>query len=178
MTSLLTINSQSFYLWHYAKNYNAEKYTIKIFLNNIQTVANPWNFETPYSPNLNWPESLEKIQLSSIHTYTETYGDISVRSGNTANAACISPWNLSTHKYAIAQINNGTNPNTNLEIASMLNINNTNREMIYYSLSNRPSKYNPKIFIGTINSQSPSWAREYATNSYLSISRWPEIMKY
>lgn len=56
----------------------------------------------------------------------------------------------------------------------MLNINNTNREMIYYSLSNRPSKYNPKIFIGTINSQSPSWAREYATNSYLFISLWPE----
>lgn len=57
MALLLTINSQPFYLWHYAKNYNAEKYTIKIFLANIQTVANLWNFDTLAPTTPTWPES-------------------------------------------------------------------------------------------------------------------------
>lgn len=79
-------------------------------------------------------------------------------------------WNDSQYKYTENQLYLGYNPLSNIEIVSMLNINNLSRYSLHYA-SNRTKKYNPKIFMPHLNSASDGFLNDPTISKPVS---WPE----
>jgi len=85
-------------------------------------------------------------------------GQVTIRTGQTSRASCfLSPWNGENDKYSVAMINLGNNPISSLEIVSSLNLSNSARAMYSYHYTNRPKKYNPKVYFGAIQSSTQQW---------------------
>ena len=98
-----------------------------------------------------------------------------VRYDYTGRARCtISPWIEIVYAYSLLQLYLGNNSLSNLEVASMLNILNLGTHMYNYHYSNRPAKYAPKVYLGTVQATATSWNYDSQTGiNYPSI--WPEV---
>ena len=72
------------------------------------------------------------------------------------------------------QINMGSNPISNLEVVSSLNLPNTAHYLYHYNYQNSTSRYYPKVYIGTIQTIAKGWIYDRQTGiNYPSI--WPEV---
>ena len=102
-------------------------------------------------------------------------GGAPLRYDYTAPGYCtISPWVNSSCTYSLLQLNLGSNPLSKLEVVSLLNIPSQGRAMYYYNSADRTQKYNPKVYIGTLQTTSKEWNLELQTGiNYPSI--WPEV---
>ncbi len=76
----------------------------------------------------------------------------------------ISPWIDQLWTYSLAQINLGSNPIGSLEIVSALNSFNLGRSMLHYHSPSRTAQYNPKVYLGAVQSVSPEWNYDYDEN--------------
>ena len=85
----------------------------------------------------------------------------------------LSPWNEAPFAYSIMQLYMGSNFIGNLEVVSLLNIPSQAREMYYYSPANRTAKYNPKVYLGTLQSIAYWWITQYQNGAIWSINNWP-----
>ncbi len=94
-----------------------------------------------------------------------------------------SPWNDQVYSYSLGQINKGYNPLSNLEVVSLLNINNQALQMYAYSPANRTAKYYPKVYIGPSKTIGQLWIYEDkidtsttppTTIQITEIPGWPE----
>ncbi|HBD05886.1 MAG TPA: hypothetical protein DCY93_00550, partial [Firmicutes bacterium] len=82
-------------------------------------------------------------------------GIVTKRTTHTARGFIgLSPWDGDKNPYGVSAINLGSNPNSKLEIVSSLNISNQAHLMYLINFLNCPMKYNPKVFLGTIQSVS------------------------
>lgn len=110
-----------------------------------------------------------------MHPQIESYGNNIVRSGHTAGAILgFASWNEKEYIYSITQINKGNNPNSNLEVVSMLNINRISNLSFHYHNTNSPSKYNPRLLLGTIISSASQWQKDLLNGKDTTYSDWPE----
>ena len=69
-------------------------------------------------------------------------------------------FNKKQHFCLLFWINKGYNPLSNLEVVSLLNINNQARQMYAYSPTNRPERYYPKVYIGPSKTIGRDWIYE------------------
>lgn len=89
-----------------------------------------------------------------------------VRRGYTGRAFCaFSPWIEASKTYSILQLYLGNNPLSKLEVVSSLNSFNIADAMYHYNSYDRPLKYNPKVFFGTIQTVSIQWKDDLGTGS-------------
>jgi len=70
------------------------------------------------------------------------------------------PWTGGDYSYALGQINLGTNPNMKIEIASCLNIFDYAIYSWWYHYPNQPEKYNPKVYMGAVQSVASGWNKD------------------
>jgi len=83
---------------------------------------------------------------------------VQIRNSFTAKAkAGFGPWIANKYKYSIGQINLGNNSNSRLEIVSLLNIPNLAVDSFFYNYTNCPQKYNPKVYLGAVQSAALNW---------------------
>ncbi len=81
-----------------------------------------------------------------------------VRRGYAARGFCaFSPWNDTSKVYSALQLYLGTNPISLLEVVSSLNSFNIADGMYHYDKGNRTAKYNPKVYLGTVQTTSTVW---------------------
>ncbi len=71
------------------------------------------------------------------------------------------PWIEEEYIYTISQINLGSNFIAKLEVVSALNSFNIAYQMFAYHYLNRTKKYNPKLYLGTIQTASTQWNYDY-----------------
>ncbi len=75
----------------------------------------------------------------------------------------ISPWNDSAYTYVVGMINLGNNFISKLEIVSALNSFNLAYQIYHYNHQNCPQKYNPKVYLGAIQTTARNWNYDYQT---------------
>ncbi len=104
------------------------------------------------------------IYAISLASYlsVDQMGDGKVRTGFTSRGFCaLSPWNQSNAIYSAGMINLGNNFYTKLEIVSALNSFNTARCEYHLNYTNCAAKYNPKLYLGTVQSVAYGWNYDY-----------------
>jgi len=69
-------------------------------------------------------------------------------------------WNHDTYTYSLAQIYLGNNPLSKIEVVSGLNFSNYAVQSWFYSDAYSYSKYNPKLYLGTIQTVASSWLQD------------------
>ena len=84
----------------------------------------------------------------------------------------ISPWNDATFAYSILQLYKGYNPLSKIEVVSSLNLFNQGRAMYYYNSADRTQKYNPKVYLGTVQTTATIWNYDYQQGITLP-ENWP-----
>jgi len=114
------------------------------------------------------------VGYSSVSPVNQCYDDKMQlaygRTSFTAQAkAGFGPWIHNNYKYSIGQINLGSNPNTKLEIVSVLNLRNLATDSFFYNTENSAVKYNPKVYISAIQTASKNWI--YDNNSGLKTEK-------
>ncbi len=91
---------------------------------------------------------------------------VEVRNNYTSRGYCtLSPWNHPRVLYSVVMINLGSNPNSSLEIVSALNSFNLGYSQYQYNQPACTPKYNPKVYLGTVQTMSNQW--NYDDNSGL-----------
>ena len=99
-------------------------------------------------------------------------GGAPLRYDYTAPGYCtISPWVNSSCTYSLLQLNLGSNPLSKLEVVSLLNIPSQGHAMYHYNSANRTQKYNPKVYLSTLQSVALQWNRDYQQGITLQIGR-------
>ncbi len=96
----------------------------------------------------------------SIGSYqgTDDMQSDEVRRVYTGRGFCgFSPWIHPNYAYSLVQLYLGSNPLSNIEIVSALNSFNIAYGIYYYFYGDRPEKYNPKLYFGTIQSVAKQW---------------------
>ncbi len=84
--------------------------------------------------------------------------DVQPRNSFTAKAkAGFGPWILQNYKYSVGQLNLGSNSISRLEVVSWLNTFNLASDSFFYNIDNCLDKYNPKIYLGTIQTEATNW---------------------
>ena len=102
-------------------------------------------------------------------------GGVPARYDYTGRARCtISPWIEIVYAYSLLQLYLGNNSLSNLEVASMLNILNLGTHMYNYHYSNRPAKYAPKVYLGTVQTTATSWNYDSQNTSKPPANQWPQ----
>ena len=82
-------------------------------------------------------------------------------------------FNKKQHFCLLFWINQGTNPISYLEVVSLLNIPSQAHDMYLYNTGSCLVKYNPKIYLGTIQTIAQGWIYDNQKGiNYPSI--WPE----
>ena len=74
-------------------------------------------------------------------------------------------------------LNTGTNPLSRIEVVSLLNILKIGKEMLHYNYQNCPTKYAPKVYLGTIQNITYNWlydSQTYAGSIIKKPENWPE----
>ncbi len=84
-----------------------------------------------------------------------------------------SPWIDSTKKYSYAQLLIGSNPIGSLEIVSALNSFNLGSHQYHYNIYNCVVKYNPKVYLGTIQTASTNWNADLQKDQKNSLGNLP-----
>ncbi len=91
-----------------------------------------------------------------------------------------SPWNLNSHMYTIQMINLGNNFISSLEIVSALNSLNLAFDQYHFNYGNCFQKYNPKVYLGTIQSAAYTWnydkqnAEKWTQQGNEKSGSWPQ----
>ena len=86
----------------------------------------------------------------------------------------LSPWSNPSEAYTLGQMYLGYNPLSKIEIVSGLNVFNYASGSLAYNSGNRTQKYNPKVYLGTVQTTATSWNYDSQTGiKYPSI--WPEV---
>jgi len=88
------------------------------------------------------------------------------------------PWNDVLYNCSILQLNLGSNPISSLEVVSSLNSFNLTYGMYYYSYDSRTKKYNPKVYLGAVQTTSGAWNldRQNAQNWVEKSGSWPQVI--
>ena len=68
----------------------------------------------------------------------------------------------------------GYNPLSKIEIVSGLNLFNYAPGSLAYNSGNRTQKYNPKVYIGTLQSTSKEWNYDFQNTSKPPANQWPQ----
>ena len=85
----------------------------------------------------------------------------------------LSPWNDATFAYSILQLYKGYNPLSKIEVVSSLNFPMQANAMYYFDYAISVPKYNPKLYLGTLQTIGKNWIIDRQTGiNYPSI--WPE----
>ena len=85
-----------------------------------------------------------------------------------------STWHDETYKYSIQQLYMTTNPTSNLEVVSLLNVLSQATSMYYtYAASDYPN-YTPKLYLGTFQTTSSYWILDSNTTPKLT---WPQAFQ-
>ncbi len=85
-------------------------------------------------------------------------GSVTIRNSLTSRGIQgMSPWNVSAESYTIGQIILGNNFIAKIEIASCLNCFNYGTYSWWYDSPYATQKYNPKVYMGAIQSVSQGW---------------------
>ncbi len=85
-------------------------------------------------------------------------GGASVRAGLTSRGIlALSPWTDTNCIYSVAMLNLGNNFISSLEIVSSLNVLNLARGTYHYNYESCLHKYNPKLYLGTIQGIAQYW---------------------
>ena len=69
----------------------------------------------------------------------------------------LSPWNKSDVDHGILQLYLGYNPNSRLEVVSLLNIPSQAHQMYYYNNQDCPERHYPKVYLGTLQTTATNW---------------------
>ncbi len=89
---------------------------------------------------------------------TDNMGTVTTRNRLTSRGFCaLSPWNGSGYEYSVLQIKLGSNPLSKIEIVSLLNLSNNGFQMYHYNYVNCTKKYNPKVYLGAVQSVTTAW---------------------
>jgi len=83
------------------------------------------------------------------------------------------PYTGNKSSYELSNINLGNNPNSKLEIVSALNSLNLAVNQYVYSFTNCTKKYNPKLYLGTIQGVGYHWNYD-ADSSRPNGQNWGE----
>ncbi len=75
----------------------------------------------------------------------------------------LSPWLGDRSIYEFCTINKGNNPLSKIEIVSALNSFNLTWDQYHYNSNNCPQKYNPKVYLGTVQSVALYWLYDWQT---------------
>ncbi len=87
---------------------------------------------------------------------------VTTRQGQTSRGFLIfEPWIDEKCKYSVMQLIHGSNLIQNLEIVSALNSFNLSSYMFMYGYGACTEKYNPKVYLGTVQSVSNRWNYDY-----------------
>ncbi|HBD06096.1 MAG TPA: hypothetical protein DCY93_01635 [Firmicutes bacterium] len=86
----------------------------------------------------------------------------------------MNPWTNSDCIYTIIQLLLGNNSISNLEIVSSLNSFNLAYFQYHYFYGSCHSKYNPKIYLGTIQTTSYQWNYDGQTGQTNGLPNLPE----
>ncbi len=85
-------------------------------------------------------------------------GDGKVRTSTTSRGILtLSSWNNPDYTYSVGQLSLGTNPNSRLEVVSLLNFFNLGRWMYHFNYPVCPTKYNSKVYLGAVQSVAFQW---------------------
>ena len=87
----------------------------------------------------------------------------------------MSPWNRSDVDHGILQLYLGYNPISKLEVVSLLNIPSQAHEMYYYNTGSCLVKYNPKVYLGTLQSIAYWWLCNRETDWILDSNTTPKL---
>ena len=69
----------------------------------------------------------------------------------------------------------GSNPLSRLEVVSLLNIPSQAHELYYYTSTSCPAKYNPKVYLGTLQSIAYWWLCNRETDWILDSNTTPKL---
>ncbi|HBD06023.1 MAG TPA: hypothetical protein DCY93_01250 [Firmicutes bacterium] len=69
----------------------------------------------------------------------------------------LAPWYGDFNKYEYSAVNLGNNPNSKLEVVSSLNLFNQSSHLYSYDHGTRAEKYNPKVYMSTVQTTSINW---------------------
>ncbi len=86
----------------------------------------------------------------------------------------LSPWNDSKLTYSVLMINLGNNFNQKLEIVSALNSFNLAINQYHFMHSNCPEKYNPKVYLGAVQTAGLNWNYDYQTGQTNGLGMLPD----
>ena len=86
----------------------------------------------------------------------------------------LSPWNDATYTYSILQLYKGYNPLSKIEVVSLLNIPSQAHEMYLYNTGSCLVKYNPKIYLGTIQTIAQTWLYDIQNGTETTLPNWPQ----
>lgn len=86
----------------------------------------------------------------------------------------LAPWNDSRYLNSIAQLNLGSNSNNKLEVVSLLNVQNISVSLLYYHYTNCPIKYNPRVYLGYVETYAKQWNQDTQNISQKPNSKGPE----
>ncbi len=106
-------------------------------------------------------------------------GSVTIRNSRTSRGfIALSTWNDSSQIYSLGQINLGTNPNSRLEVVSVLNSFNLAKNLFHFNYPNSTGKFNPKVHFGTIQSIAVRWNYDYQTGQKNGLPNLlPELEK-
>ncbi len=69
----------------------------------------------------------------------------------------LAPWFGDYSIYEHSVLNLGTNPNSRLEVVSLINILNISSHLYSYDYNNRAAHFNPKVYMSTVQTSSINW---------------------
>jgi len=98
----------------------------------------------------------------------------------------MNPWINPDCTYVIIQLLIGSNSLSKLEVVSALNSFNLGHEMYAYYCYTRTEKYNPKVYLGAVQSMSTDWNldeqdptkvdEKWASNGQEKSGSWPNLL--
>ncbi len=113
----------------------------------------------------------------------DNMGQVTSRnSQNSRGMFAVSPYRGNVSLYEISNINLGSNFIAKLEIVSALNSFNLTWDQYHFNHNNCTTKYNPKVYFGTIQSLSISWnydddnARKNLAQGDQKSGSWPKFL--
>ncbi len=88
----------------------------------------------------------------------------------------LQPWNDASCAYSVLQISKGYNPMSKLEVVSFVNLVNLGFQTLWYGAYDSTAKYNPKVYLSTLNAVGKQWLYDrqiYAGSDIKIPENWP-----
>ena len=91
--------------------------------------------------------------------------------------AFLQSWNDANYTYSILQLYKGYNPLSKIEVVSSLNFPMQANAMYYFDYAISVPKYNPKLYLGTLQTIGKNWIidrQTYAGSDIKMPENWPQ----